>query len=294
MEILDIKVEGRKSLTLPWEEIQIMPIGDVQMGAQGVDVKRLCAHVRWGLAQGNVYFLGMGDYIDIMSPSNREAWRSARVYDSVRSALSSKAEEVTNMFLDAVKGSEGRWLGVLEGHHYFEYEDGTTSDTRIARALKTTFLGTCAFVRLVFSARSESNKGHSLKCTIWCHHGAGNGLTPHSPLARLYHVMHQFDADIYLIGHQTKKPAVKVPVIGISDKPPYRLVGRNKILAGTGGFIEGYPQGSKDPTGMRPQGSYVEQGLLSPVALGGIILKVRPIHKGSPPSDDRVDIHCEI
>ncbi len=269
-----------------------MPIGDVQLGAQGVVLEKLKAHVQWGLAQGNVYFLGMGDYIDILSPSNREAWRSARLYDSARKAMSDKADSYVQEFVAAMKGTEDRWLGMLEGHHYFEFEDGTTSDTRIAQALHTPYLGTCAFVRISFKKmKADKVKRKSLKCTIWCHHGAGNGLTPHSPLARLYHVMHQFDADIYLIGHQTKKPAVKVPVLYMSEHPPYRIIGKNKLLAGTGGFIEGYPQGSKDVTGKRPQGGYVEQGLMPPAALGSIILKIHPVHSGN---DDYLDINCEI
>ncbi len=270
-----------------------MPIGDVQVGAEGVHVDKLRRHVQWGLDQDNVYFLGMGDYIDLLSPSNREAWRSARLYDSAREAMANKAEEYTQAFVDIVRGTEGRWLGLLEGHHYFEFEDGTTSDTRIARALKTTYLGTCAFIRLRFAS---SGKRHlSIPCVIWCHHGAGNGLTPHSPLTRLYHVMHQFDADIYLIGHQSKKPAVKVPVLYITDRT-HRLAAREKILAGTGCFAEGYHYKHMDPTRKRPQGGYVEQRMMPPAAIGGILLKVRPVHEqaGSAGMGDRLDMNVEI
>ena len=286
MEILEIEVTGKKALTLPWEEVQVMPIGDVQLGAHGVAEDRLRESIKWAMDQGNVYFIGMGDYIDVLSPSNRAAFQSAKLYDSARELMADAARGLTDRFLDLVDGTAGRWLGILEGHHYFEFDDGTTSDTVIAQRLTTTFLGTCAFVRMSFVRKNRT----SMKCTIWAHHGAGNGLTPHSPLTRLYHVMHMFDADIYLMGHQTKRPVVKVPRLYMAEKPPYRIIARNKVLAGTGGYMEGYNEGSR--VSGRAQGSYVEKALLAPSSLGSVLLKIRPVHDGN--SGDRIDINVEI
>ena len=205
MELVDIEVTGRKSLTLPYEEVQVMPIGDVQLGARGTDIDRLKKQIAWAneqTANGGppVYFVGMGDYVDVMSPSNREAWRSARLYDSVRTAMEEKATELEEEFLKLVAGTEGRWLGLLHGHHYFEHDDGTTSDTRIAQRLKAPYLGSCAFVSLSF--KSEPPLARTLRCVLWVHHGAGSGLTPQAPLNRLVTVMQYFEADVYLIGHQ--------------------------------------------------------------------------------------------
>jgi len=289
MEVVEMKVNGVQSTNLPWEEVVVMPIGDVQLGSDGVDIERFKKHIAWGI-KNNAYFLGMGDYIDLMSPSNRIAYKNSKLYDSVRSAMQGKADELEKEFCRLVKGTEGRWLGLLEGHHYFEYEDGSTSDTRIAKSLLAPFLGTCAFVRLRFKPTTSKR---SLSCTIWCHHGQGHGVFPYSPLPKLYHVMNSFEADIYLIGHQTKKPVVKAPRIYMSDREPYRLVARSKVLAGTGGFSKGYEQGSKHYNGVRAQGSYVEQGMLSPVALGGIVLKVRPVY-GNKGKADRIDLNVEV
>ena len=293
MEILDIAVTGRKSLVLPWEEIQIIPLGDIQLGAQGVDKERLRGYIEWGLAQGNVYFLGMGDYIDVMSAGNRQAYRSVRLYDSVRNAMQEKAQGLVEEFLKLMKGSEGRWLGILEGDHLFEFEDGSTSDTRIAQGLGTSYLGNCAMIGLSFR---RANTKTTMRCVLWAHHGAGGGLTPHAPLLRLVQVMRDFEADIYLIGHQHKKPVLKHPRIYLSEKPPYRLVAKNKILAGTGGFFQGYQQGSVLPSG-RPGGSYVEKRMLPPVALGSVVVKIRPVWSGNRkgrPSQSRLDLSVEV
>lgn len=285
MEAIEIEVTGRKSLVLPYDEIQLMPIGDVQLGADGVSEDKLKRHIEWGLSQGNTYFIGMGDYVDVMSPSNRAMWRSSKVYDSVRSAMTDKSEELVERFLKIVAGTEERWIGLLEGHHYYEFEDGTTSDTRIAKELKAPYLGTCGFIRLIFRSGEAS-----LKCTVWAHHGAGSGVASYSSLAKLFQIMHNFSADIYLMGHQTKKPVVKIPVISMSDRAPFKLNAKHKLLVGTGGWMAGYTFGTKDPTRSRKQGGYVEQKLLSPSALGGPLIKIRPVHG----DNKRLDLNVEI
>lgn len=300
MELYEIAVTGRKSLTLAWNEVQIMPIGDVQLGTKDVDLNRLRRQITWAKDQEDkghppIYFLGMGDYIDVMSPSNRAAWQGVRLYDSVREAMHEKAEELVSDFLKVVRGTEGKWLGLLEGHHYYQFEDGTTSDTRIAYALKAPFLGTCAFVRLRFSGRLSGQPAHqTATCTIWCHHGAGNGIMPHAPLNRLYHLSQYFKADVYLIGHQTKKPAVPIPQLEMTDSRDHPILfARKRYLAGTGGFSLGYRQGSTGVGTDTPRGGYVEQNMLAPVALGSILVKVRPVmaSKGRPA---HVDLNVEV
>ena len=244
----------------------------------------------------STWVMRQGDQVAITgnSPSNREAWRSTRLYDSVRTAMEEKATELENEFLKLVAGTEGRWLGILHGHHYFEHEDGSTSDTRIARALRAPYLGSCAFISLNFNGRVGGNTHRSQRCVIWCHHGTGSGMTPHAPLTKLTNVMQYFEADIYLIGHQTKRPVVPVPRIYMSDHTPPKLIARKKILAGTGGFTKGYEAGSVNGGG-RPEGSYVEQGLMSPVSLGSVLLKVRPVFGDRSGSTvDRLDINCEV
>ena len=216
----------------------------------------------------------MGDYIDLATPSNRSFIRSANLYDVAREAFTEKAEKLIEQFLMLVKGTEGKWVGLLHGHHYFEFEDGTTSDTRIAQALKAPYLGTCAMLNFSF----RRTVGSSISYKIFCHHGNGNGIMPYSPLNKLYHVMHSWEADCYLIGHQHKTPIIKAPRIYMNDMPPYKLISKKRILAGTGGFFEGYHVGSKAVGTNRPEGSYVEKALMSPVSIGGINIKITPIH----------------
>lgn len=197
----DIKIPG--PLLLPFKETWVVPIGDVQLGSSGVDLPLLKRTVSealtWAKITGNeVRFIGMGDYVDVASPSNRAEIRGARLYDSVQNMMDESACRMEEQFIALMKETAGMWIGLLHGHHYWDHEDGTTSDTRIAKALNAPYLGTCAMAKLLFR---DENK-HNLTCTIWAHHGCGAGMMPTTPINKLYHVMQSFDADVYLLGHQ--------------------------------------------------------------------------------------------
>lgn len=290
MELHEVFVETAASASLPWQEALVMPLGDIQLGAEGCDENKLRGYIEWGIAH-NAYFLGMGDYVDVASPSNRLALRSAALYDSVEDALEDAAENAVQRYLKLVAGTEGRWLGLLEGHHFYEFRDGTTSDTRIAQALKAPFLGSCAFLRLRFQGRSSSQE--RISCTIWCHHGQGGGIKVGAPLTKLENLMHAFDADVYLIGHQHKLVAAPIDQLYMTRRKPFTIRHRTKILACTGSFLRGYTAGSK--RGLRAQGGYVERKMLTPVALGGIVLHIRPVRTSAGGREEtRLDLNVEL
>ncbi len=55
------------------------------------------------------------------------------------------------------------------------------------------------------------------------------------------------------------------------------------MIAGTGGYLKGYLEGTERP-------NYVEQKMLAPVTLGGVVLWVRPIRHAKNQPGVRVDI----
>ena len=259
----------------PKEPFLLLPIGDIQWAGQKGDtvLGMLQRHIEWGV-EHKAWFLGMGDYIDFASPSNRQRLRSAALYDTATDVIDDKALDLTfELFEKALKPSKGRWLGLLEGHHFSQLKDGTTTDMRLCEMLGAQFLGTSAIINLVF--QGPHNKRGTVK--VWCHHGVGGGGRPGSPLLKLDQLPLHWDADIYLMGHQTKKVAVPVDyitsVFGQGRSTPH-LVHKTKLLACTGGFLKGYQVGRKD--GIVPRGNYVEQKMLNPVALGGVLIKIRP------------------
>ena len=278
-------VEKLIKLPMKFEPITLFPIGDVQLNPAEPPNSRLKHHIEWALTQPNPYFIGMGDYVDVASPSNRQRLQAAGLYDSVHDVLENGAQSGVDQFLKLVHGTEGRWLGMLHGHHFYEFRDGSTTDTRLCKELKTDYLGSCAFVRLLF----KRNKHAAIACTIWAHHGAGSGQKASAPLNRLENLVHYFDADIYLMGHMSKKVGAPLDQLYMTRNNPNHLAHKTKIIAGTGGFAQGYKEGSK--IGLHARGGYVEQAMMTPAALGGVAIRIAPVHSDD---EDRLDLHLSL
>lgn len=269
MEIWETDIKACVAATMEWKDIVLMPLGDVQLGALGCDEDKFRRHIEWGI-KNDALFLGMGDYVDVASPSNRMNIKSIELYDSVHDALEQAAQSAVQRFLHLVEGTKGRWLGMLEGHHFWEFADGTTSDTRIAQALAAPFLGNCAFVRLRFN----HSKTSMTKYTVWCHHGVGGGMKVSAPLNRLENLLAHHEANMYLIGHHHKKVVAEIPRMYMTERKPYTIGDKPQIIACTGSFLKGYMAGSHN--GNRPMGSYVEKKMLNPVGLGGLVFTLHP------------------
>ena len=74
MELANVEtLAGRK---LPFRETVIIPIGDLQLhldsegGTGPCDFDRFKEVIEWGV-ENDAYYIGMGDFVDFASPSNR-------------------------------------------------------------------------------------------------------------------------------------------------------------------------------------------------------------------------------
>src|SRR3990170_916140 len=276
MELSDLLPQRFSTKRLPWEELRLMPIGDIQFDGlpnSACDIDRLQRHLTWGV-RNDVVFFGMGDYTDFASPSNRAHLKSAGLYDTTQRIIEQAADTGLERLKEILEPTRGRWLGLLEGHHFFEFEDGTTTDMQLAKFLGAPFLGTCAMLRLTFGRQA---KGKGINCVIWAHHGVGSGVTVAAPLNKLERVAAHFDADIYLMAHHHKAVSAMLDRLYVTSKGKPALIDRTKALVATGSFLRGYMQGSQAGPG-RPRGGYVEQRMLMPVALGGPLLTITPRH----------------
>jgi hypothetical protein len=278
LEIKTFEPKKVAAWALPMHEVRILPLSDIQYGAQGCDVDRLKRHVDWGL-QNDCHFIGLGDYLDVASPSNRRMLREITLYDSVREMMDNKMDDELKKLLRILEPTKGRWLGLVSGHHLWEFADGTTTDTRLAAALDTHYMGDGAAVSILQFKHQHAGTKRTRNGTakIWFHHGQGGGQTAGSPLNRLEHIAKTFYADVYLMAHQHRKVSTKMPFIDYEAGPRggIHFTSRNRILACTGGFLKGYEMGTTNPFG-HPASSYVEKAMMTPTALGGVLVFVRP------------------
>lgn len=288
-----VNPEHLTSKRMKWDRQLIIPIGDIQLQANrdAVDLDRLKADIAFGI-QHDAWFIGMGDYIDQESPSNRKALVSAGFYDSIRDALDLQAEQLESELMDILKPTRGRWLGLLEGHHYHVHQDGTTTDTRLAQYLDAPFLGTSAYVSLEFDPEEDgkrSSVGHP-RVNIWCHHGRAGGKLMSTPINQLEHVVKGFEADIYLVGHHHKASAARISRIYPSfGRRVGMLRNETKYLIACGAYLRGWVPGHKADG--RASGLYAERGMMNPLALGGVRIWVKPsVSHGV----GKTEIHVEI
>ena len=273
------------NLRLPWSNgdhrpIIIAPIGDVQYaGKNGPTSKALLKEHIAKCQELGAYYIGLGDYIDFASPSNRQRLKGAALYDTAEDVIGEKALELTlELYQEFLQPTRGRWLGMVHGHHWFPLKTGETSDQRLCQLLDAKFLGTSAYVRVSF-VKKQCVKGHSpptFNITFFVHHGSGGGSKAHAPLLKLENLLPYWDADIFLLGHMTKMavaPINRITPRWVGPAAP-DLVHRKIHIVGCGGFAKGYDLGAMQ--GTVPMGGYVEQKMLNPTMLGAPIIRIVP------------------
>ena len=259
----------------------IAPLGDIQWNGDPheIDCGGLERHIARCLEE-NAYFLGMGDYIDFASPSSRQRLLSSGAYDGPMKKLDDVADHlVREVYTRFLKPTTGRWIGMLEGHHFWGYRSGETSDMKLCRLLKTVHLGTEAGIEVCYA------KEGSLK--LWAHHGFGAGSE-----GALLNKLKLQAADwegvrVFLMGHMTKLASTVIPKLTFVNAPSGPVLTEVRvILAGTGGWSKGKILARRD--GVVPRGNYVEQAGMRPVSLGAPIIRCTGwrTHGGPPMSHD--------
>lgn len=218
--------------------------------------------------KAGAYYLGTGDYSDFLSPSNRKALKVSGLYDTATDLIESWHDEWLGRLQEVLKPTAGRWLTMVEGHHYYAYSDGTTTDTRLANCLGAPFGGTSSVVRLTFQ---DSNR-HSAAYNIFVTHGEGRGFGHLRRLAPGFP-----GVDMFVQGHNCELSDEVLSCIEFYGRPgQLKMRERDQRLVLAGGFMRGYAAGSRLGRSGRASGSYVEQRGLRPLAIGGRQYRLTP------------------
>lgn len=267
--------------------LDLFPVGDIQYGVESFDqhlYRQLLDEIAASEADpsGVTLTIGMGDYSDFFRPTNRG--KIASMAGDDRDLLKGLDEvlepHVRNVYHQIKRVFKpGRCLGLLEGHHYFRFSDGSTTTQRLCRMLGVPYLGLSCFVSLQISGGKRAGQGlHSWKQVIHAQHGEGGAQYIASDLPKLERsTMPFFEADLYLRGHSTKvytapftRLAAMSPVHDVTNSSWKRgcllpkRAGMKDIkgwMVNTGGFMRGYVEGDAE-------GTYVEKKRLAPAPLG--------------------------
>ncbi len=260
------KLHQKESFMLVRDQhIFLMPIGDVHYGAKAFPEGKLKSHIQWGMDRG-AYFVGMGEYLDLFSATQRTVLGGLR--DSVREQLDEMVKEKMDDLAYILEPTRGRWIGLLEGDHRWDFMDGTSADQYLCKRLRCDFLGTSGLIRMAAGAP----KGHpEADCLLYVHHGIGASRSDGGNLARVGDLLKFIDADIYLMGHSHDKMAKSIDRQSVTpDGVHYH---QTKVIGRTGSWLRGYSSSEPldlDAPVIESRGSYVEQAAYAPTALGGL------------------------
>jgi hypothetical protein len=263
--------------------VHIYPVSDVQIGAVGVAKEEFREHIEEAIADPFGRLIGIGDYTDSVSPSNRRVlnanFERGDLYDTPRAMIDDAAKRYADEFLGLVEGTEGRWDALLKGHHLHEYlvtnPDGTkslrTTDHDIADAVGAPYLGEpgqtigSAMIKYRFPATHKGGKRPVLK--VYAVHGQGGGGSWSAPFGQLEKMMRAFTAHIYIVAHHHKDGAVAATKLDEDAKAPTLLKATDARLVAAGSWMRSY---------MPDTVTYAEDGMLVPLAVGAPIIFATP------------------
>lgn len=250
----------------PGETLKLIVFGDVHRDSDMHSENYWKEFLDYSKKQKNAVFLGMGDFTDGVSTSERIILSDHKLHDTTKRTIEDVYKGVTKTLINELSFMRGRCIGLLGGNHYYQHNNGDTTDHVLAAALGCKFLGVCSFIRL------EISTGHKrfASLDIFAHHGKGGGGLPGSTFNTIEKMTQTADADIYLMGHDHKKGCVP-------STPRLRLVkGRTTLnvkercpwLGRTGSFLKAYEN---------ERVSYNVDACRSPASLGWIEFDITPI-----------------
>lgn len=249
------------------QEILLVPFGDVHKFAPNHSHEKWTEFLDTYRDNQNAYFIGMGDYTDLMSATERKAFQGGDFHDSTTQTIDTVVSGFVEQFSDDIEFMRGRLVGLIGGNHYYHYAHGETSDQQLCRLMGCKFLGCMTFVRLRFV-----HGNHSVVKDIWAHHGKGAARLLGGSLNRVQQMAESADADIFLMGHDHKGPIGFSPKMGLAQSMGnLAIVERKQFYGRTGSFLRGY---------VPEEISYVADGCMNPANLGTLELKFIPRSPG--------------
>jgi hypothetical protein len=273
--------------TIPYTEYDetfyVIPFGDIHRSSHLCAVDKWLDFCAWAEKKERCYFLGMGDYDDLASSSERAILSDGRLHDTTRKSLEQLSKELTDKFADEVGFMKDRTIGLIEGNHYTSYLNGTTSTQRLAGHLNAKYLGVSTLTRLRFV---HATRNTAMSLDIFAHHGLGGG-TPSASVGRVDKMTANAEADIYLQGHDHKKWVdFDQKLVLAQGGGSLRLRDKKILKARTGSFLRGYVPG---------EASYVTDGCYRPADIGVVKIELTPKRDRRGGEDScHIDLHASV
>jgi hypothetical protein len=265
--------------------ITLWPFGDMHRDSRLFALDAWDEFATEAKATPHSYFLGMGDYTEFASATERKALSiaSATLHDEQNYKIEVMARKVTDRVVADLSFMKGRILGLLEGNHTYIFPDGTTITQKLCERLECQYLGAAAFVRLSVE-RSGSQR---TALDIYAHHGLGAARLVGGSLNRVQYLAEMAEADIYLMGHDHRRGIAMGSRMKLTDGTAVglRVKERRQLYIRTGSFVKAYEAGTP---------SYVSRKALNPADLGVVRVLIEPkrvrVRRKDMPGHEKMDL----
>lgn len=271
---LKANIRGAKKLII---------FGDVHRDSPNFALDKWRAFLEYARKQRDALFLGMGDYLDSTSTSERGFLTRGEWHETIKDDLANLTKAKVRKFAKEIAFMRGRLVGLIGGNHYFAFESGATSDHMLCDLMECKFLGVSSLIRIEFADATVR-----VPFTIFAHHGAGGARLFGGSINRVDQMREIADADLYCMGHDHQRGIVPArPRIYLSTTKKNGLVVRERqqYLARTGSFLAAYNPGSI---------SYNADACRGPCSLGHVEIELR-LRRRTPtgePREAKIEVKC--
>jgi hypothetical protein len=270
-----------RELRIKWKHSQpltLIPFGDIHWDSPAFSRDKWDEFLKRGRAAKNALFLGMGDYMDGYSTSEREVMYSGKLHESSRKRHEEEGRARIRSFAKELSFMKGRLIGLIGGNHFQAFPDGSTGDNYLAQLMGCPYLGACCALRVTLI-----DNGRHVSFDIFAHHGRGGGRTAAGRFNSVEQLASVCDADIYLMGDNHARGALpmndRLRIMSHSRGGAY-IRARRPWIGRTGSFLKAYEDG---------ESSYVVDSALPPASLGWIEFDVR-VRRSREPGQDALSI----
>lgn len=203
------------------DTINIIPIGDVHQDTRSFCKRRWNRMVEAEMSPvpKNTYFLGTGDWNDMVSESERKKILNNALHESTMNYMDKSnignCDEFLEKLAPTIKPKDNRWIGVGSGNHHWPFTsgdwDGTTSDQYYASQLGCEYLEDLYYIILTVRCGNRKMEVHIVGC-----HGRAGGKLAGTTLNQVDDLRKIFPfADIYIMGHDHRRAAIPMSCLDV-------------------------------------------------------------------------------
>jgi hypothetical protein len=256
----------RVQIASQYAELTLIPFGCVHADDPGFSESTWAQCIQEIKETPDCLAVGLGDYKNFLRGTARKHLRSyVADEDSWRDLDQMVRREAEKFAEQWLKPIRAKLIGLSEGNHYHQFQDGTTDTQHICRMLGIPYLEKACFLRLQVVDKRGHGTG-ALKLLL--HHGdwSGGYTRPGGDVNAAELKALGFDADIMIFSHTHRLWGIHIPQLTIPIRGDLHLVERPRAFIRTGCFVRGYVEGCT---------SYVSKKLLNPTAIGYARLTVK-------------------